>query len=52
MPRQLRLEYQGAVYHVMARGNRKESIFREDRDRFTWLDYLGIFKDLWSGLLE
>jgi putative transposase len=40
MFRQLRLEYEGAVYHVMTRGNRKEAIFREDHDRFTWLDYL------------
>jgi putative transposase len=41
MPRQLRLEYKGAVYHVMARGNRRESIYREDGDRLAWLDYLG-----------
>ena len=41
MPRQLRLEYEGAAYHVMARGNRRESIFREDSDRLAWLDYLG-----------
>ena len=40
MPRQLRLEYEGAVYHVMARGNRRESIYRDDRDRLAWLDYL------------
>jgi putative transposase len=41
MPRQLRLEYEGAAYHVIARGNRRESIFREDNDRLAWLDYLG-----------
>jgi putative transposase len=40
MPRQLRLEYEGAVYHVMARGNRREFIYRDDRDRLAWLDYL------------
>ena len=40
MPRQLRLDYEGAVYHVMARGNRRESIYRDDRDRLAWLDYL------------
>ena len=32
MPRQLRIEYPGASYHVMARGNRREAIFRDDRD--------------------
>jgi hypothetical protein len=27
MPRQLRLEYPGAMYHVMSRGDRREKIF-------------------------
>ena len=36
MPRKPRVEYEGAVYHVMCRGDRQESIFRDgaDRDRF------------------
>jgi putative transposase len=33
MPRSLRLEFPGAFYHVMARGNRKEPIFEDDDDR-------------------
>ena len=41
MPRQLRLEYQGAVYHVLARGDRREAISHDDHDRLTWIDYLG-----------
>ena len=41
MPRQLRLEYEGALYHVIARGNRRERIYRDDRDRLRWLNYLG-----------
>ena len=38
MPRQLRLEYAGAIYHVMNRGDRREAIFRdeEDRERFLY----------------
>jgi putative transposase len=40
MLRQLRLEYEGAIYHVMARGNRRQSIYRDDRDRLAWLDFL------------
>ena len=40
MPRQLRFEYEGAVYHVLARGNRRQSIYRDDRDRLAWLDFL------------
>jgi len=26
MPRQMRIEYAGAIYHVMSRGNRREPI--------------------------
>lgn len=33
MPRHLRLEFPGAFYHVMARGNRRETIFHDDDDR-------------------
>ena len=33
MPRSLRLQYPGAYYHVMARGNRREAIFHDDDDR-------------------
>ena len=32
MPRSLRLEFSGAFYHVMARGNRRETIFHDDDD--------------------
>lgn len=41
MPRKLRVEYEGAVYHVMCRGNSREAIFLGDRDRETFLDTLG-----------
>ncbi len=40
MARKLRVEYPGAVYHVMNRGNRREAIFREDRDRVLFLETL------------
>ncbi len=33
MPRQLRIEYPGAIYHVMNRGDRREPIFHDDFDR-------------------
>ena len=33
MPRQVRIEYEGAVYHVMCRGDRREDIFRDAGDR-------------------
>ena len=41
MPRQLRLQYAGAIYHVMSRGYRREAIFRDDRDRREFLEMLG-----------
>ena len=40
MPREPRVEYAGAVYHVMSRGNRQQAIFRTDQDRETFLDTL------------
>ena len=33
MPCKLRLQYPGAMYHVMSRGNRREKIFLDDVDR-------------------
>lgn len=33
MPRQIRIEYPGATYHVMCRGDRREAIFEDDADR-------------------
>jgi len=41
MPRRLRLEYEGAIYHVMNRGDRKEEIFLDDQDRERFLETLG-----------
>lgn len=37
MPRPLRLEYPGALYHVMNRGDRREDIFLDDADRKLFL---------------
>jgi len=36
MPRQLRLEYPGAIYHVLNRGDQRDDIVRggDDRHRF------------------
>jgi REP element-mobilizing transposase RayT len=33
MARQRRIEYEGAIYHVMARGDRREDIVKDDVDR-------------------
>jgi hypothetical protein len=33
MARELRIQYPGAIYHVMNRGDRREAIFGDDEDR-------------------
>jgi hypothetical protein len=38
MDRQLRIEFEGVFYHVTSRGNMRETIFFEDRDRESFLD--------------
>ena len=35
--RMLRIEYPGAIYHVMNRGDQREDIFRDDQDRQKFL---------------
>ncbi|MEK7684393.1 MAG: transposase [Verrucomicrobiota bacterium] len=37
MPRQLRIQYEGALYHVMNRGDRREAIFKDDPDHERFL---------------
>lgn len=37
MARKLRIEFPGAIYHVMSRGDHQEAIFRDAKDRQTFL---------------
>src|SRR6266545_970065 len=41
MARKLRIQYPGAVYHVMNRGERRESIFHDNDDRQRFIETLG-----------
>lgn len=41
MARPLRLEFSGALYHVTARGDRREDIYADDEDRHVFLLTLG-----------
>ena len=41
MARKLRVEYPGAIYHLRKRGERGESIFKDDEDRQRFLGTLG-----------
>ncbi|MBU1670787.1 MAG: transposase [Actinobacteria bacterium] len=50
MARQERVQYEGAFYHVMSRGNDKKKVFVDDNDRWRFLKILGkVVKE--SGLL-
>jgi REP element-mobilizing transposase RayT len=37
----LRIEYPGAIYHILSRGNRRQAIFLDDGDRHDFLKTLG-----------
>ena len=41
MARKLRVEYPGAIYHLMNRGDRREPIFRDNDDRCRFVETLG-----------
>jgi putative transposase len=41
MPRRARIEYEGAFYHLLCRGDRREAIFLDDEDRQVFLATLG-----------
>ena len=41
MARQPRIEYAGAVYHVMAQETKDGTFFTDDLDRKTWLNTMG-----------
>jgi REP element-mobilizing transposase RayT len=44
MARKPRIEYYGAFYHVITRGNQKQAIFKEDADRQKYLEVLACYK--------
>jgi len=64
MPRQVRIEFEGTMDHVMARGDRRVAIMRDDGDRRTFVRTLGeaggrlaasqneLFKDGTGGVAE
>lgn len=40
MGRSPRIHYYGALFHVICRGNGKQDIFRDDRDRIKFVEYI------------
>ncbi|MCH8057356.1 MAG: transposase [Proteobacteria bacterium] len=45
MARPVRLEFEGALYHVTSRGDRREDIYETDEDRLAFLGLLGAVCD-------
>ena len=41
MARPMRIEYEGAYYHILSRGNKQQAIFLTDQDRRTFLKTIG-----------
>ncbi|MBW2428124.1 MAG: transposase [Deltaproteobacteria bacterium] len=41
MSRPWRIEYEGALYHLLSRGNQRSDIFINDKDRTSFLDAVG-----------
>jgi len=52
MPRKPRIEFEGAFYHVLVRGNQKQKIFLEKQDFRKYLHILGDYKGLYSFFLH
>ncbi len=48
MARPIRIEYQGAWYHITCRGNERRSIFDDDTDRQKFLDILASSIELYN----
>ncbi len=48
MARPLRIEFDGALYHVTARGDRREAIYEDDADRERFLETLGAVVDVFN----
>ncbi|WP_347275757.1 hypothetical protein [Candidatus Kuenenia sp.] len=41
MSRQWRIEFEGAYYHILSRGNERRNIFSDNDDRISFLEILG-----------
>lgn len=52
MARPLRLEFEGAFYHITSRGNLRDRIFFDDKDREKFLDILRRTKERYGYILH
>jgi putative transposase len=45
MPRKPRIEFEGALYHVITRGNQRQETFKEEDDYWRYLNILAHYKE-------
>ena len=45
MARALRIEFEGAYYHILSRGNEQRDILYDDKDRLLFIDTVGEVSD-------
>ena len=51
MARALRIQFEGAVYHITSRGNERREIFKDDADRIRFLEILKLSLGIYQVLL-
>src|SRR5262245_6148328 len=51
MVRKARVEFEGALYHVIARGNQRQKIFRDERDRLSYLQRVEHYRKRYGFVL-
>lgn len=52
MGRPLRIEYPDAFYHITARGNERQNIFKSNRDRERFLGYLASASERYKAIIH
>lgn len=51
MARPLRIQFQGALYHLIARACHRQPLFRDDQDKGRYLDLLSHYRDRFSSTI-
>jgi putative transposase len=52
MARPLRIEYPGAYYHITSRGNEQKDVFKSQRDREKFLEYLASATERYGAVIH
>jgi hypothetical protein len=49
MGRAWRIEFEGALYHILSRGNERKDIFYDAKDRYMFLKAIGEMSELFKA---